>query len=666
MRRSLVYAGKDLREFACWWDGSKVFRKPSKKVDSYGIPFRNGDLFRSQMAFNNVQIVFNCYIKTDFEKNYTNLVNYLHSFDTYQKLETTAESDVYRMAHIHEEIEPTTGQFIKDGQFSLVFDCMPQEFLKIGDDEITVQNQTPVYSGQSVEFESAGFLTLARAYFSPKQDLNGYEYPWAGGANDNVAHIANGALYSLGISSSVTNEKIKATGTAASTFANITSLQQINIGSSGVYTGYTLMLSKPVEYDVSIKLYETSSDNNPSSFTINAGETWLLISSNKVYTCFRVTLDNLTVGTTVNITDLQIMIAYGSKSEFVPYANICPITGWDSVTLTGQDTYTEQFKSTELLDYDTWRTTGITGGTAVWGDNGVILTASADDCYTNYDSANFPTGARIAVSEGDTLYMKWDVEGTAEGEAYFFGNGDVTDIKSESASTKHMEWTIPSGVTYVTFRVGVRGSGNQLTFKNVSIRKNATYYCGYVDFLSGTLTLTDGYIASYNGETLPSTWISDRDAYAEGTTPTTGAQVVYKLETPQTIQLTANEIALIHGTNTFSTDADSITMRTVDPFRITNPTLMDAKPLIKINNGGSYYIDGELIIQTHGSGATYPMYIDAETMDAYAINEYGGNVSMNGYVDLTAGFILIGKGTHELYSNNANNAWAIVPRWWRL
>ena len=188
----------------------------------------------------------------------------------------------------------------------------------------------------------------------------------------------------------------------------------------------------------------------------------------------------------------------------------------------------------------------------------------------------------------------------------------------------------------------------------------------YTNNLYGTLTLTDGYIASYNGETLPSTWISDRDAYAEGTAPTTGAQVVYKLATPQTIQLTANEIALIHGTNTFSTDADSITMRTVDPFRITNPTLMDAKPLIKINNGGSYYIDGELIIQTHGSGATYPMYIDSETMDAYAINEYGGKISVNGYVDLTAGFILIGKGTHELYSNNANNAWAIVPRWWRL
>ena len=281
--RTLVFAGKDLSEFNVVWDGSMVFEKPKKKVDSYTIPFRNGTWFRTQEAFENIKISFPCFIRTNFSKNYSDLVNFLNSFESYKKLETSTEPEIYRMAYFHSDVKPKTTAFNVGGQFSLVFDCMPQEFLKIGDDEITVQNQTPVYSGQSVEFESAGFLTLARAYFSPKQDLNGYEYPWAGGANDNVAHIANGALFSLGISSSVTNEKIKATGTAASTFANITSLQQINIGSSGVYTGYTLMLSKPVEYDVSIKLYETSSDNNPTSFTIHAGETWLLISFNNLF-----------------------------------------------------------------------------------------------------------------------------------------------------------------------------------------------------------------------------------------------------------------------------------------------------------------------------------------------------------------------------------------------
>ena len=77
-------------------------------------------------------------------------------------------------------------------------------------------------------------------------------------------------------------------------------------------------------------------------------------------------------------------------------------------------------------------------------------------------------------------------------------------------------------------------------------------YGGTVDLVTGVLTVTDGYIASYNGETLPSTWISDRDVYASGTTPTTGAQVVYKLATPQTINLTPTQVKTLLGYNNIS------------------------------------------------------------------------------------------------------------------
>jgi hypothetical protein len=78
-----------------------------------------------------------------------------------------------------------------------------------------------------------------------------------------------------------------------------------------------------------------------------------------------------------------------------------------------------------------------------------------------------------------------------------------------------------------------------------------TVYGGKLDVVSGVLTLTDGFISSYNGETLPSTWISDRDVYAEGTTPTIGAEVVYELATPQTIQLTPTIIKSLQGENNF-------------------------------------------------------------------------------------------------------------------
>lgn len=83
-----------------------------------------------------------------------------------------------------------------------------------------------------------------------------------------------------------------------------------------------------------------------------------------------------------------------------------------------------------------------------------------------------------------------------------------------------------------------------------------TVYGGKVDLVSGVLTVDKGYIASYNGETLPSTWISDRDVYVEGTSPTTGAQVVYELATPLTYQLNPTAIKSLLGNNNVFADTN--------------------------------------------------------------------------------------------------------------
>lgn len=85
-----------------------------------------------------------------------------------------------------------------------------------------------------------------------------------------------------------------------------------------------------------------------------------------------------------------------------------------------------------------------------------------------------------------------------------------------------------------------------------------TVYGGTLDVTSGELTVTDAYIASYNAETLPSTWISDRDVYAEGTTPTTGAEVVYKLTNSVTYHLTPTQVRTLVGRNNIWADTGDI------------------------------------------------------------------------------------------------------------
>ena len=86
-----------------------------------------------------------------------------------------------------------------------------------------------------------------------------------------------------------------------------------------------------------------------------------------------------------------------------------------------------------------------------------------------------------------------------------------------------------------------------------------TIYGGTVDAVTGAGSKTWGFIASYNGESLPGEWISDRDVYAAGTTPTTGAQVAYKLASPEPFQATGNQpLPAVAGLNTVYTDGDSL------------------------------------------------------------------------------------------------------------
>ena len=99
MPRTLTYAGKNLSDFSVWWDNSRIFNKPAKLFDSFSIPNRNGALLTSLRKFENIQIEYDCYIKDNFAANYADLVDYLTSFETYQRLENSEEPVVFIANH---------------------------------------------------------------------------------------------------------------------------------------------------------------------------------------------------------------------------------------------------------------------------------------------------------------------------------------------------------------------------------------------------------------------------------------------------------------------------------------------------------------------------------------------------------------------------------------
>ena len=132
----------------------------------------------------------------------------------------------------------------------------------------------------------------------------------------------------------------------------------------------------------------------------------------------------------------------------------------------------------QLLDYDIWKTVSIKNGTAVFENNGITITATANDAFTYYGvqdgSYPFPEDAHISVSEGETITLSWDESTNSFGNVYIFGNGSPDNKASTSnAVAKSLQYTVPAGVEFVTFRFGVATEGTTISYRNIMINKGA-------------------------------------------------------------------------------------------------------------------------------------------------------------------------------------------------
>ena len=172
----------------------------------------------------------------------------------------------------------------------------------------------------------------------------------------------------------------------------------------------------------------------------------------------------------------------------------------------------------------------------------------------------------IPVQENTTYTFSGTLKTSSSTWRVYFLATDGTWIeRTGSIANVPKDLLTPAGCGYVQIQCN-----NSLDLADVQIELGSeshafepytnTLYGGTVDVVSGVLTVTKGEIASYSGEALPAAWISDRDVYAAGTTPSIGAQVVYELAMPVTIQLTAQEASMLKGVNTVWADCGQTEM----------------------------------------------------------------------------------------------------------
>lgn len=227
--------------------------------------------------------------------------------------------------------------------------------------------------------------------------------------------------------------------------------------------------------------------------------------------------------------------------------NVRPITGWDEVTVTrcGKNLFGGGEENTWI---------GLTGIQPAEGSYTTeLIPCKEDDVFTLSTSGQFaPAPDNIGCI------------------CFYNLENEVVD-RFAVTYEKSFNRTSPSGTSYVRascfhpdndkiqFEVGSTPTYYEPyqgdTYNNALPE---TVYGGTVDAVTGVGSKTWGYIASYNGESLPGEWISDRDVYSARTTPTTGAQVAYKLATPESFKVSQVTIPSLKGENTFFTNGENM------------------------------------------------------------------------------------------------------------
>lgn len=138
-----------------------------------------------------------------------------------------------------------------------------------------------------------------------------------------------------------------------------------------------------------------------------------------------------------------------------------------------------------LFNYDAWKGVNAIHGEVTYSEDGVVkLTATENDCFTNYGM--FPLAAIIPVKVGEAVTLSWEtdaVEKRTSGLVYVFANGTADRFNSATATQKKLTYIPPLGCEFITFRLGVSVAGDSITYWNIQVEKGeaATAYAPYID-----------------------------------------------------------------------------------------------------------------------------------------------------------------------------------------
>lgn len=153
-------------------------------------------------------------------------------------------------------------------------------------------------------------------------------------------------------------------------------------------------------------------------------------------------------------------ITRSAEGSFITLEDAADGMGFRRIEIEGE---TEQRTTTgaQLFDFDVWKGAECIRGTAVYSNNGMVLTATENDAYTDHTAS----AARIKVEPNTTYTFSWEHSG-ASGYVYIFSNG-ANVLASPVNTSKKYTFTTREDTTFISFRVGVNAKGGVASYSNI-------------------------------------------------------------------------------------------------------------------------------------------------------------------------------------------------------
>lgn len=130
--------------------GSGTYNAPARRGEAVSIPGRDGDVWVDEGSFENILVIYPCWIAHGFDRRVDDFRAFLEAHgDQYYRLEDTYHPEEYRLARYPGDFVAEPGTSNHSGKFDIVFDCDPRRFLKSGEkDELLLYSESST-SGMS-------------------------------------------------------------------------------------------------------------------------------------------------------------------------------------------------------------------------------------------------------------------------------------------------------------------------------------------------------------------------------------------------------------------------------------------------------------------------------------------------------------------------------------